>query len=96
MDMQTSPHRDPRFTCGTETTVGWVPHLLMRTGEGQEFEAPVMLVRAAAPKRIRVNREEHDLWFAPKMRDGQCVFALPGGGEILDPAAPPQARKKLL
>lgn len=88
MDTRT---RDTRR--GTQTAVGWVPHLPMRTAEGLEFEAPVKLVRSLNPKLTKVKGENVTYWFEPATVGGELVFALPGGGEILDAALPPQSKR---
>lgn len=87
-----TPPRDD--TQGTKTTHGFVPHLAMRTGEGVDFWAPVKLVLAEVPAQVYEAPLKQTIRFAPMVREGVYVFALPGGGEILDAAEPPQVKEQ--
>lgn len=68
---------------GTQTTLGWIPHLAMRTGRGQDFHAPVKLVQAGEPLVQQVMGNRLTYWFAPLTVDGRLVYALPGGRELI-------------
>ena len=76
---------------GTLTVRGFVPHLKMRDSEGRFFDAPVKVYEAdvAGFARGEATRSKWE----PVIRGGFLVFALPGGGEILDPSLPPSYLK---
>lgn len=72
---------------GTHTRRGYIPHLRMRTGEGQDFEAPVKIlvqVSDGGSETRKVRPGEPMIW------KGKYVHALPGGGEILGGQVPAQ------
>lgn len=94
MNKRTEHRRPWDDTQGTKTTHGFVPHLAMRTGEGLDFWAPVKLVLVEVPTQVYEAPLKQTIHFAPMVREGVYVFALPGGGEILDAAEPPQHKEQ--
>lgn len=73
-----------RSLLGTKTAKGFIPHLQMVTAAGVTFDAPVKVTTRAG--------SSHGVQFVPQMAGDLLIFALPGGGEILDAMLPPNKK----